>query len=280
MALFMDQGQTGFSPRLSINVFDSARSSIQDSVRRIKEGYQEIFSKFAISTDENTTFNGLPAHVLVGSWQQGSSDVRMKEIIIRYGRRYYDLAYIASQAQYEEYLPLFREALSTLNFFDPRYSRTDPDLNLTYPIGWALDEQALNDGVIFYGPLEDRFQTNIVLLSETWNRSLDEYLQVQKKGMRETMSNVDILSEGREVMHGLNSRLMVYTYSLPGHSQLKARYEMIDYGEEVLSLVYTSKGKGYPLHLEDFESLVDSLEIPEFAFLLVSFLLILRYLKR
>ncbi len=279
LALFMSQSD-GFSPRLSIDVFDNPRSTLQDTVRGIRENCREIFSDFVVLSDRNTTFKDLPAQVLICSWQQGSTEVKMKEIIIRYGRRYYDLAYVASKGQYEHYLPLFQESLSTLSFFDPKYSYLNPDLNLTYPVGWAVDEQTLNNGVIFYGPLEDRFQTNIVLLSETWSGSLDEYLEVQKEGMRETMSNVEILFESQEIIHDLGNRIMEYTYSLPNHSQVKARYEMLDCGEKVLSLIYTSKGKGYQLHLNEFESLVDNIEIPEFTPPFILFSLVFWGLKR
>jgi len=263
VALFMDQSSTGFAPRLSIDVLDRVRTDIEEVISQLEATYRSMFTNLSILERLETTLGGLEVRILVCTWVQGIHDVKMKEVVIRNGNRYYDLAYIATRGDYDKHLAAFEESVGSISFTDSIYENPDLGLDLVYPSGWALDEGSIPGAAIFYGPEEAGFLTNVVLLNEPWSGDLEGYVEDQKSKMAETMTELEMVEEGNVTIGDFVGSMLVYTYQMPGPLDLKSRMDTLVKGGRALNLVYTSRADRYWDYLPCMESMMKSLEIDQ-----------------
>lgn len=266
LALFMGPGQ-GFPPRLSINVYDLPRTSLDDLVTQVKANYVAVLNDFSVLSETEETVLELQARSIVCSWRQGKHSAKMSELLVQSINRFYDLGYIAALEDYDSYLGLFDSSLNTFAVFDSTYSDAELGIELTYPAGWALDRVSIEGAAIFYGPERDGFLQNVVLGHEACNDSLSGYVQSQKSELGEILTDLKFLREGERDLPLGRCYDMVYTYSMPGPRTIKAEAIMAVAGEKAYCMAYTALEPFFDAYLRDFERMVGSLAIAEFSLL-------------
>jgi len=262
LALFMGPGQ-GFPPRLSINVYDLPRTSLDDLVAQVKANYVAVFNDFSVLSETEETVRGLQARSIVCSWRQGKYGVKMIELLIQSINRFYDLGYMAMVGEYDSYMGFFDSSLKTFSVFDPTYSDAELGIELTYPAGWALDQGSIEGAAIFYGPERDGFLQNVVLGHEPCNDSLSGYVQSQKSELGEILTDLQFLREGEADLPLGRCYDMVYTYSMPGPRTVQAEAIMAVAGEKAFCMAYTALQPFFDEYAGDFRKMVESLAIPE-----------------
>ena len=272
LALFMAPDESGFPPRLSINVFDRTRTELGSIALQIKSGYISMFNDFLVLEEGDETVQGLPVYRMVCTWKQGIYNIKMTEIIIQKIGRFYDLAYIAREEDYNANLPLFNNSLATLSIFDPLYSNPEMGLEIFYPSGWALDEETLRGVTIFYGPEQEGFLTNVVLTSQAWGGDLQGYANDQETTMVQTLTDLQIIQEGELGIPAGRCSEIIYGYKMPGPLEIRARAIMIVKGGKAYCVVYTALPVTYEMYNPQFEGMISTLSIAEHL-LLVGLLL-------
>lgn len=263
LAIFMVPLGSGYAPRISINVLDRTRTTLDLIMDQIKNGYAAIFNDFTIQEEAEDSVGGLPARRLVCTWKQGLYTLKMIEIVVQKINRFYDLGYIATNDDYDAYRSSFDTSLGTLSLFDSHYSNDDLGAHLNYPSGWAVDEETFKGMTIFYGPDHQGFLTNVVIASEPWNGTLSEYVETQKSQMTELLTGLRMEHEGTLALPAGMFTDLVYSYQIPGPMNILARATMIAKGDRAYSVVYTSLEEAYDACLPQFEEMLSTFSIVE-----------------
>jgi hypothetical protein len=232
---------------------------------QIKQTYSTLFTFFSVEEEVNLTIMGLSSREMICTWQQGIYSLMMKELVIQKTNRYYDFGYISMKDEFDAGLPIFEGCMKSLSFDDPVYADASSGVSFSYPSGWAVDEVSLEGMAMFYGPEVDGFLTNVVFAQEEWNGDTAGFVEEQKLQMTEYLTGYQLHSDGTYALPAGTCRDLIYSYIIPGPTEIRARAVMLCRDGMAYAMVYTTLPEVFDVHLTQYEEMLMSFQISEIA---------------
>jgi hypothetical protein len=91
----------------------SSGENLNSLVQDILDNYPAIITNYLLISEESLEINGMNAHEIIYTMQQGVYDLKQKQVVIECNNVVYALTYTASQNSFEDYESIVDQSIST-----------------------------------------------------------------------------------------------------------------------------------------------------------------------
>lgn len=124
------------------------------------------------------------------------------------------------------------------------------------PSAWTVDDTISYAAVVFYGPTENGFRTNMNVQVESTGLSLEGYIAAGRQQLQ-ILPGYNLISEGSRQVNGINAYEFVFTIVSSGITVQEKEVVLIT-GGKAFVMAYGSSPSAYQNHLAEFESSIQT----------------------